>query len=325
MNKICAILNTLIVEIARTLQTKTRKMRKKEQELREVDLEDLNKDDSPADYYDGDAAIIDNISDLTHVAPFYAKMNFIVLCTGGRIQFNINGTPVMLEAHQILLSAPNVILDNYLFSPDFACKILCLSDDIIHSMLGEQVNRWNLSVHNQRTNVIQLPEDDQEQFVYYYELIRFKMNHPKRRYSTLIMQSILRAMLYDVLSLVKQKFIRESEVGASHGKRVFNDFLRLLAAKDVKHSPVSSYATELNISSKYLSMLCTKYSGRPASDWIAQYTKEDIRYHLQNTNLSITEISEKLGFPNISFFGSYVRRQFGMSPSQLKSQKGMPR
>lgn len=296
-------------------------MKKSKSSVKEVDLEDLNTGQARADYYDGDAAIIDNISDLTHVAPFYAKMNFVVLCTGGRIQFNINGAPVMLCAHQILLSAPNVILDNYLFSPDFACKILCLSDNIIHAMLGEQANKWNLSVHNERTGVIQLPDEDQEQFVYYYELIRFKINHQERRYSTLVMQSIIRALLYDVLSLIKKDFLIENEKGPSQGKWVFNQFLRLLSTKVVKHRPVRSYATELNVTSKYLSMLCTKYSGRPASAWIAQYTKEDIRYHLQNTNMSITDISDKLGFPNISFFGSYVRRRFGMSPSQLKTQK----
>ena len=128
--------------------------------LNKLNIENLNNPDSLVDYFDGDVAIIDNISNLVNVAPIYAKMNFVILCNKGRIQFNINDTPLMLSEQQILLSAPNVILDNYLFSPDFECTILCLSDDIIHAMLGDQVNTWNIMVHNQLTNIIDLPYED---------------------------------------------------------------------------------------------------------------------------------------------------------------------
>ena len=181
-------------------------------------------------------------------------------------------------------------------------------------------NNWNIQVHNQRTNIIQLPKEDQEQFIYYYELIKFKMQHQERRNSTIVMQAIIQAVLFDVLSLIDNKVDSEEADAPSHGKTLFNDFLRLLAAKEVKHMPVDNYASELNITPKYLTMLCTKYSGKPASDWIAQYTKEDIRYHLLHTDLSVKEIASKLGFPNISFFGSYVRRHFGVSPTQLRNQ-----
>lgn len=295
-------------------------MKNNQLELQEVDLENLNDHGHLVDYYDGDIAIIDNISDLTNVAPFYAKMNFIVICSKGRIQFDINDTPLILKAHQILLSAPYVILDNYLFSPDFECKILCLSDDIIHAMLGEQVNAWNISVHNQRTNIVQLPDEDQEQFLYYYELIKFKMNHQERRNSTIAMQSIIQAMLVDTISLLEKDKSDVKDDIPSHGKTLFNDFLRLLSSQEVKHQPVDFYAQQLSITPKYLTMLCSKYSGRPASDWIAQYTKEDIRYCLLHTDLSVKEVCVKLGFPNISFFGSYVRRHFGVSPTQLRIQ-----
>ena len=65
-------------------------MKKNKIILKEIDLKDLDSKTDRLDYYDGDIAIIDNISDLTNVAPFYAKMNFIVLCVKGKIQFNIN-------------------------------------------------------------------------------------------------------------------------------------------------------------------------------------------------------------------------------------------
>lgn len=179
--------------------------------LKELNMEDLNNGNQLVKYYDGDVAIVDDIHDLKDVAPLYAKMNFIIICTNGRIQFEINDKQLRLEKEEILLSAPYVILDNYMFSPDFECKILCLSDDIIHAMLGDMVNRWNVSIYSRKTNIITLPQEDREQFVYYYELIKFKMQHQDRPNNTLTMQAVIQAMLYDVIGLLDEQTLMDPE------------------------------------------------------------------------------------------------------------------
>ncbi|MBO7044799.1 MAG: AraC family transcriptional regulator, partial [Prevotella sp.] len=43
-------------------------------------------------------------------------------------------------------------------------------------------------------------------------------------------------------------------------------------------------------------------------------------YYLLNSNLTIKEIAMKLGFCNLSFFGKYVRENFGVSPSEYRRQ-----
>ena len=65
-------------------------------------------------------------------------------------------------------------------------------------------------------------------------------------------------------------------------------------------------------------MLCVKYSDKTASDWIIQYTTEEIRFYLKSSNLTIKEISAKLGFSNMSHFGSYVRKHLGVSPNEFR-------
>ncbi len=47
---------------------------------------------------------------------------------------------------------------------------------------------------------------------------------------------------------------------------------------------------------------------------------EDIRYYLKQTDLSIKQVCDRLGFPNPSFFGKYVKDHFGMTPMQLRGQ-----
>ncbi len=68
--------------------------------LKELNMEDLNNGNSLVKYYDGDVAIVDDIHDLKDVAPLYAKMNFIIICTNGRIQFDINDKQLKLKKEE---------------------------------------------------------------------------------------------------------------------------------------------------------------------------------------------------------------------------------
>lgn len=45
---------------------------------------------------------------------------------------------------------------------------------------------------------------------------------------------------------------------------------------------------------------------------------------LKDTDLSVKEISNRLGFPNSSFFGQYFREQTGVTPVEYRvKQKNM--
>jgi transcriptional regulator GlxA family with amidase domain len=44
---------------------------------------------------------------------------------------------------------------------------------------------------------------------------------------------------------------------------------------------------------------------------------------LKGTDLSIKEISNRMGFPNSSFFGQYFREQAGMTPMEYRTEHKM--
>ena len=85
-----------------------------------------------------------------------------------------------------------------------------------------------------------------------------------------------------------------------------------------KHRTVEYYAAMLNISSKYLTVICKKNSGKTANQWIQEYTLSAITKCLRTTEMSVKEISFLLGFPNTSFFGKYVKDHLGCSPLEYR-------
>jgi AraC family transcriptional activator of pobA len=270
------------------------------------------------DYTDGDVAIIDNVRELTQISPMYSYMNFIILCTKGRIQFDLNGTPVTLEENEILLSAPSVVLSNYLLSIDFECKILCMTDKVVQTLLHDYINIWNNAVYINRTTLVSLSEEHQTQFCYYYELLHFKWEHQDSLFVKSTMQSVIRAMLVDLCGLIYKPTEDGAEHSVSRGRLLVDRFLNMLAGKEIKRLSVHEYAGQLAVSSKYLTMMCKKYTEKTPSQWIDQYLTEDIRYYLTETDLSMKEICNKLEFSTISFFGSYVKRHLGCSPKNYR-------
>ncbi|WP_287679026.1 helix-turn-helix domain-containing protein, partial [Bacteroides sp.] len=75
---------------------------------------------------------------------------------------------------------------------------------------------------------------------------------------------------------------------------------------------------KLFVTPKYLSAICKEISGETASDIITRYVKKDIECLLKQPNKTIKEIANELDFANLSFFGKYVKRIFGVSPKEYR-------
>ena len=106
----------------------------------------------------------------------------------------------------------------------------------------------------------------------------------------------------------------------SSSERLFKEFLHLLVSSYPKPRMVAVYADKLHVTPKYLSAVCKEISGETASDIINQYVIKDVLYLLKKSEKSIKEIVNELDFPNLSFFGKYVKRYTGSSPKQYRKQ-----
>ena len=68
----------------------------------------------------------------------------------------------------------------------------------------------------------------------------------------------------------------------------------------------------------YLSSLFKKETGQNLSKYIKQYRMEKARHMLEETNMKIVCISEKVGYPNVSYFCQSFREYCGVSPQKFR-------
>ena len=271
-------------------------------------------------YSDNDIVIIDSIQKFAEISAAHVSMNAIAICTQGKVQGTLNGKTIELHKNQVAIIPQNVVVTDLMVSPDFDLKAMFFTNRILQSFLREKMSIWNEVVYIRRLNVVTLEDDDMQFYTYFYEMLRMCFyrgdNHPFR---TDIIRSLLRAAILGLCGGLKQRILTdevspETSIANNH----FQRFLDLLHSVVVKHRTVEWYASELCISPKYLSAICKKHSGKTANEWITEHVLEDIRYYLKQTDYSIKQICDLLGFPNPSFFGKYVKEHFGMTPGQLR-------
>lgn len=287
-----------------------------------VDAEQIEADYSIG-YSDDDIILLNNAKLLADPDPVRLQMNTVVMCTQGRAQMNLNGKATVLTTGQMLVCPPNTSLTDFMLSPDFEFKAIFVSGRMLQNFLREKMSIWTATFYVHKTHVITIDEEDINLLTDFYDMIYlFLYSKKERRYKAEVMQSSLRGVFLCLCEMCidvnEEKDEQEDQSGKTSASVLFQQFLDLLGSTPVKHRTVEWYASELCITPKYLSSVCKSCSGKTANEWIREHVLEDIRYYLKSTDLSIKQVSTKLGFPNTSFFGKYVKEHFGTTPFQLR-------
>lgn len=287
----------------------------------EISLQTLtDNEDIQIGYSDNDIVIIDSIQKFAEVSAAHVSMNAIVICTQGKVQGTLNGRVIELHKNQVAIIPQNVIITDPMISPDFNLKAMFFTIRILQSFLREKMNVWNDVVYVRKMHVITMEDIDLQFYTNFYDMLRLcfdkSINYPFR---TDVIQSLLRAAILGLCGAIKQRILTdEKPLDTGMVNNHFQRFLDLLHSVDMKHHTVEWYANELCISPKYLTALCKKHSGKTANEWITEHVLEDIRYYLKQTDYSIKQICDLLGFPNPSFFGKYVKDHFGQTPAYFR-------
>ena len=134
-----------------------------------------------------------------------------------------------------------------------------------------------------------------------------------------VIDSLVMAFLYEFSSVVT-RYVTINPPDFSSAENLFREFIELLSSESPKKRFVKYYAEKLNVTPKYLSSVCKSISGHTALDLINQYVVKDILYALKKKESSIKDIAYGLDFPNLSFFGKYVKKHLGMSPRMYREK-----
>lgn len=268
---------------------------------------------------DDEVLFVGNLRNAADLPVLRASYNTLVHCRGGRILVEVGGKQQVKVTHgQLLLIPAGKLVEPMLVSTDVEASALLVSDRMLKSVLGNQINIWNKAMYMKEIYVVEgnswlLGIQDYTRTVFSQTKMPVLSNE--------IIISFLRTLLLMVCEelLSHDDMSLTNDASSIHDKEIFNQFLQLLSSQEQKRKKVAFYADLLHITPKYLSSVAKKVSGKNPMRWITESTMQDCYSLLTETDMSIKEISHKLGFPNSSFFSQYFREQANVTPMEYRS------
>ena len=275
---------------------------------------------SPGLYSDGQITLIESLLDVERGDAAKLEHFVFILCLRGHAAISIDGRSYNLYPDNVLICHPNIVLGESMSSMDFEFRGVVLSKDYLQRLpLVSTDNMWDVMMFFEKAPVLSLTPDEVKDFCRYYDLIRPRLADTHLRYREELLSALLTALLYELSNIIS-RFADFRPQPFSAGSNVFRNFLSLLSSSYPKSRSVAYYADKLCLTPKYLSTVCKEVSGETASELINRYVVKDIEFLLKQRGKSVKEICNELEFPNLSFFGRYVKKHLGLSPKLYREQ-----
>lgn len=275
-------------------------------------------------YFDGGLFFADNITSVPNLMRIF-QVRFIafMICVDGELELKLNGKSYIIRRHDALFVENSSVIDLIGHSDDFSCIIFASTPDAVFSFINKSLLEAAMKI--QENPVIHFSPDEISLMHKYYELANYKLDHPET-FNKDAIRLIVRAYAYDLLSCVSHHLgVSDDDSMLRQGDKLYRRFLMMIGDEQNLERSVKWYADELCVSPKYLTAICRHRSNKTASELIAMSMVGRIKQMLLYSDLSIKEISARLNFTNLSFFGKYVKKHLGQSPNTYRRINGYGR
>lgn len=134
-------------------------------------------------------------------------------------------------------------------------------------------------------------------------------------------QEVIDAMVLSVTRLFSHIFTMSANATAKRTAdiSVFNRFLHLVDMHSREQRRLAFYADRMCITESYLTTVIKQSSGVTAKEWIDKAVITMAKVALRHSDRQITQISDDLHFPTVSFFCKFFKRIEGCTPMEYRT------
>lgn len=274
----------------------------------------------PIENWDGNLLCIDidapMLGRANKVQSFMAAYSF-VLVTEGWIRLQYNAREVTIERHKIMVCFPRIVVKMLDISPDFRGIWLAADERLTLEMSAvRNAVRMAFSPIVVLTDLIFALEP--QEVTHFEEVLRLLMRYFRSQYPH--KEETLR-MLYNVflLDLSQKKGRQEDSRAPQRMEELFMDFQRLLSLHFAEHHDIAFYADKMAITPTYLSRIVKEVSGGgTVVEYINRMLLMEASFLLRQTNLTMTQIADRLCFAEATTFSRFFTREKGMTPKEYR-------
>ena len=241
-----------------------------------------------------------------------------ILCTAGCMSFSFQETHYNIAVGDYVILTDLSLASDFSRSEDFTGIVLCLSESFVSSMALR--SNYGIIGHMSllQNPVMKLSEQDFQKCRTDMLRLRERMEDSGHLFREEMIGHLLMAHILDLYDIhARQNIFRQVPERISFLLRRFIDLL--YQGEYIRNRDLSYYASRLCITPHYLSEICKKASGKPATYWITRFTQQEIGRLLCRKELPLAEIASRMNFSSVSYLSRYVRKWAGVYPTEYRN------
>ncbi|RHK36193.1 AraC family transcriptional regulator [Bacteroides ovatus] len=243
----------------------------------------------------------------------------LVICRQGNFQFSLNQKKHFAEAGESLFIPEDGEFQVLQESEDMEVRILIYQIEPIRDIMGNLV--VSMYMYSRLT-----PEEpscvwstgEEEEIVKYMSLLDNVLQSEENSFKLYEQKLLLLALTYRICSIYNRKLVNDGREVGGRKNEVFIHLIQLIEKYYMQERGVEFYADKLCLSPKYLSAVSKSICGYTVQELVFKAIIRKSISLLKNTQKDIQEISNAFGFPNASYFGTFFKKQVGVSPQQYR-------
>ncbi len=256
---------------------------------------------------------------------FPSRLNALIIGVGteGETSLTSNLQEFRLKKDSLFIFSPKHILQVQ-SNNRFKAHLIVIAPDFLKRINIDTKRMMPLFLQFGSLPCMELTHAESQSLRSFISMVEQELKGSETDFSSEIIGGLIAATIYKVGDILTHYLTEHPEVDSpihNRAEEYFRQFTELLGEHYKHERSVGFYARQLCITPKYLTTLIKRISGKSVSGWIDNYVILEAKTLLKYSNMSVQEIAYYLNFPNQSFFGSYFKRNAGMSPSQYKAKK----
>lgn len=256
---------------------------------------------------------------------FPSRLNALIIGVGteGETSLTSNLQEFRLKKDSLFIFSPKHILQVQ-SNNRFKAHLIVIAPDFLKRINIDTKRMMPLFLQFGSLPCMELTHAESQSLRSFISIVEQELKGSETDFSSEIIGGLIAATIYKVGDILTHYLTEHPEVDSpihNRAEEYFRQFTELLGEHYKHERSVGFYARQLCITPKYLTTLIKRISGKSVSEWIDNYVILEAKTLLKYSNMSVQEIAYYLNFPNQSFFGSYFKRNAGMSPSQYKAKK----
>lgn len=256
---------------------------------------------------------------------FPSRLNALIIGVGteGETSLTSNLQEFRLKKDSLFIFSPKHILQVQ-SNNRFKAHLIVIAPDFLKRINIDTKRMMPLFLQFGSLPCMELTHAESQSLRSFISMVEQELKGSETDFSSEIIGGLIAATIYKVGDILTHYLTEHPEVDSpihNRAEEYFRQFTELLGEHYKHERSVGFYARQLCITPKYLTTLIKRISGKSVSEWIDDYVILEAKTLLKYSNMSVQEIAYYLNFPNQSFFGSYFKRNTGMSPSQYKAKQ----